>query len=91
MQRFTLLPDGETLKAMSLGFEDVMADIIWLQAIQAIGERCVSDDAGQWIYRAMDIVTTLDSDSLKRMRQEGQRSAPSWSCLKRAIPSSKRA
>src|SRR5688500_16915595 len=33
MQRFTLLPDGETLKAMSLGFKDVMADIIWLQAI----------------------------------------------------------
>lgn len=61
MQRFTLLPDGETLKAMSLGFKDVVADIIWLQAIQAIGERRVSDDAGQWIYRAMDIVTTLDT------------------------------
>jgi hypothetical protein len=61
LQRFTLLPDGETLKVMSLGFKDVMADVIWLQAIQAIGERRVSDEAGQWIYRAMDIVTTLDT------------------------------
>ena len=41
MQRFTLLPDGETLKAMSLSFKAVVADIIWLQAIQTIGERRV--------------------------------------------------
>ena len=60
LQRFTLLPEGETLKVMSLGFKEVVADVIWLQAIQAIGERRVSDEAGRWIYRAMDIVTTLD-------------------------------
>ena len=60
LQRFTLLPDGETLTVMSLGFKEVVADVIWLQAIQAIGERQVSDEAGHWIYRAMDIVTTLD-------------------------------
>lgn len=60
LQRFALLPDGSTLKAMSLGFKNVVADLLWIQAIQAIGERQVSDEAGRWIYRAMDIVTTLD-------------------------------
>ncbi len=60
LQRFTLLPESTTLKAMSLGYKDVVADLLWLQAIQAIGERRVSEEAGHWIYRAMDIVTTLD-------------------------------
>jgi hypothetical protein len=60
LQRFALLPDGTTLKVMSLGFRDVVADLLWIQAIQAIGERRVSEEAGKWIYRAVDIVTTLD-------------------------------
>jgi hypothetical protein len=71
LKRFTLLPDGETLKVMSLGFKDVIADVIWLQAIQAIGERRVSDEAGQWIYRAMDIVTTLDTKFIEAYEAGG--------------------
>jgi hypothetical protein len=71
LQRFTLLPDGETLKVMSLGFKDVVADVMWLQAIQAIGERRVSDEAGQWIYRAMDIVTTLDTQFVEAYEAGG--------------------
>jgi hypothetical protein len=60
LQRFALLPDGATLKVMSLGFNDALADLLWLQAVQAIGEHRVSEEAGKWIYRAMDVVTTLD-------------------------------
>jgi hypothetical protein len=60
LQRFALLPDGALLKAMSLGFRNVVADLLWLQAVQAIGERKVTQEAGKWIYRAMDLITTLD-------------------------------
>ncbi len=60
LQRFSLLPDGQILRVMSLGFKELVADVLWLQAVQAIGERKVTDEAGSWIYRAMDLVTTLD-------------------------------
>lgn len=59
-QRFMYLPQGEVLKAASLGYHDLASDFLWLQAVQAMGERKVSEEAGHWIYRALDIVTTLD-------------------------------
>lgn len=60
LQRFALLPDGNVLKAMSLGFRNVAADLLWLEAVQAIGDRKVTQEAGKWIYRAVDLITTLD-------------------------------
>jgi tetratricopeptide (TPR) repeat protein len=60
LQRFMYLPQGEYLKAAVLGYEDFVADFLWLQAIQAMGERKVTDEAGQWIYHAFDVITTLD-------------------------------
>jgi tetratricopeptide (TPR) repeat protein len=60
IQQFMFLPQAEVLKAVSLGYHSVAADFLWLQAIQAMGERKVSEEAGRWIYRAIDIVTTLD-------------------------------
>lgn len=60
LQRFALLPDGSTLRTMTLGFQNVIADFLWLRSVQAIGDRQVSKEAGMWIFRAIDIVTTLD-------------------------------
>lgn len=60
LQRFMYLPQGEYLKAAVLGYEHLVADVLWLQAIQAMGERKVTDEAGQWIYHALDVITTLD-------------------------------
>lgn len=59
-QRFAYLPDGEYLKLGLLGYQRVGADLLWLQVIQAMGERTVSVEAGRWIYRALDVLTTLD-------------------------------
>jgi hypothetical protein len=60
LQRFMYLPQGAYLKAAVLGYEHFVADVLWLQAIQAMGERKVTDEAGQWIYHALDVITTLD-------------------------------
>ncbi|MDN5940308.1 MAG: hypothetical protein L0H94_00375 [Nitrospira sp.] len=60
LQQLSYLPDGNVLKVASLGYREVVADFLWLQAIQAMGEKRVSKEAGQWIYRALDVVTTLD-------------------------------
>lgn len=59
-QRFSYLPDGDVLRRAVLGYREVASDLLWLQVIQEMGERKVSQEAGQWIYRALDVVTTLD-------------------------------
>ncbi len=54
------LLDGEALKIASVGYEHVVADLVWLRAIQVWGDRQVTQDDYNWTYRALDIVTTLD-------------------------------
>ncbi|OLD37934.1 MAG: hypothetical protein AUI21_07980 [Nitrospirae bacterium 13_1_40CM_2_62_10] len=60
LQRFMYLPQGEYLRVAVLGYEHVVADLLWIQVIQAMGERKVTEEAGHWIYRALDVITTLD-------------------------------
>jgi len=60
LQRFMYLPKGEYLRVVVLEYEQVVADFLWIQAIQAMGERKVTEEAGHWIYRALDVITTLD-------------------------------
>ncbi|SLM46430.1 conserved protein of unknown function [Nitrospira japonica] len=59
-QRLRFLPDGHFLRTASLGYRELTADVLWLQAIQVMGERKVSPEAGRWIYRLLDVVTTID-------------------------------
>src|SRR2546421_9167342 len=59
-QRFMYLPQGEHLKIAVMGYQHVVADLLWIQVIQAMGERQVTEEAGHWIYRALDVITTLD-------------------------------
>lgn len=54
------LPDGQYLRIASLGYRELAADLLWLQAIQVMGERDLLEEAGHWLYRALDIITTLD-------------------------------
>src|SRR5713101_9985186 len=60
LQRFMYLPQGKYLRVAVLGYEQVAADLLWIQAIQAMGERKVSEEAGHWIAQALDVITTLD-------------------------------
>ncbi len=60
LQQLTYLPSGDYLRVASLGFRELAADILWLQAIQMIGEQKLSEDDGHWLYHAVDRITTLD-------------------------------
>jgi tetratricopeptide (TPR) repeat protein len=57
---FSALPQGELLKSFSLGYFSVIADLLWLEVVQAIGEKQISDSGYQGIYHAVDVVTSLD-------------------------------
>ena len=60
IEEFVTLPRGEYLKPAVLGYEQLVADIIWLKAIQVIGEDTVTPGGYDWVYHALDVVTTLD-------------------------------
>ena len=54
------LPQGEYLKPALLGYHHLGADILWLRLLQVIGKKRNSEDEYEWIYHALDVVTTLD-------------------------------
>lgn len=57
---FMRLPDAGQLKVASLGYESLVADMLWLKTVQHMGERTISGEGYDWIYKALDTVTTLD-------------------------------
>src|SRR2546427_12958146 len=59
-QRFMYLPQGEHLKIAAFGYQHVGADLLWIQGIQALGERQVTEEPGPWICPALDCITPLD-------------------------------
>lgn len=60
LQGFLYLPQGEYLRIAVLGYEQVVADFLWIQAIQAMAGSKVSKEAGAWLSHALDVITTLD-------------------------------
>ena len=60
LQRFMYVPQGEYLRIAVLEYRQVVADLLWIQVVQAMGERRVSEEAGRWIAHALDVITTLD-------------------------------
>lgn len=54
------LPEGKYLKPAVLGYPHLAADILWLRTIQVIGKRGTTPQEYEWIYHAMDVLTTLD-------------------------------
>ncbi|MBH0179756.1 MAG: hypothetical protein HP491_18320 [Nitrospira sp.] len=54
------LPKGEYVKPALLGYHHLAADMFWLRLLQVIGEKRNSADEYEWIYHALDVITTLD-------------------------------
>jgi hypothetical protein len=54
------LPKGEYLKTALLGYHHVGADVLWLRLVQVLGNKRNSADEYEWMYHALDVITTLD-------------------------------
>lgn len=54
------LPKGEYLKPALLGYHHVGADLLWLRLLQVVGKKRNSADEYEWMYHALDVITTLD-------------------------------
>ena len=54
------LPNGQYLKPASLGYQHFVSRLLWLQLIQVLGKKRNTADEYEWIYHALDVITTLD-------------------------------
>jgi hypothetical protein len=60
LEQLRLLPKGEILRPTLLGFYHLGADVLWLRVVQVLGDRVVRDKDYEWLYHALDVITTLD-------------------------------
>jgi hypothetical protein len=54
------LPRAEYLRPMSLGWQNVLADVIWFRTISYFGEHYRSDRTYPWLAQMCELVTDLD-------------------------------
>lgn len=55
-----LLPNGDLVKPMVLGYHHVAADLLWLNMVQVLGEREIRHADYEWLFHALKVATTLD-------------------------------
>lgn len=60
LEQLRLLPRGEVMKPALLGYHQLGADLLWLRVVQVLGDRVVRDKDYEWLYHALDVITTLD-------------------------------
>jgi hypothetical protein len=54
------VPRAELARATALGFDGVIADYYWLQAVQVVGREAVPEGKAGVLAALIDVVTTLD-------------------------------
>lgn len=60
LESLRMLPGGEILRPALLGFHHLGADLIWLRIVQVLGEQVITAQDYEWLFHALDVVTTLD-------------------------------
>ena len=59
-EQFLYLPSGRHTKALTLGFSNLAADVLWVRAVSYFGGHILTDTEYPWLYRILVQVTTLD-------------------------------
>lgn len=54
------LPRAEYLRPMALGWQNVLADVLWFHTISYFGEHFRSDRTYPWLAQMCDLITELD-------------------------------
>jgi len=54
------LPDASRLRPLALGYDNVLADVVWFRTIDYFGAHYASDKAYPWLAAMCDLVTDLD-------------------------------
>jgi hypothetical protein len=54
------LPKAESVKSISLGYQNVLAQLLWFYTQNYFGKHYRSDQRYTWLYYMCDLITTLD-------------------------------
>jgi hypothetical protein len=60
VEQFIYLPSGRHTKALTLGFSNLAADVLWVRAVSYFGGHMLTETDYPWLYRILIQVTTLD-------------------------------
>lgn len=59
-QELLYLPSGKYLKVVVIGFDNLIADLLWLRGIQYFGGHFTTDRNYAMLGRIFEVVTTLE-------------------------------
>lgn len=59
-ERLVYLPDAARLRPLALGYDNVLANLLWFRTISYFGAHVESDRAYPWLAAMCDLVTDLD-------------------------------
>ena len=60
VESFLYLPSGTFLKGAALGYDEMLADLLWIKAVGYFGGHTRTDRNYTWLAHLLDVVTTLD-------------------------------
>jgi hypothetical protein len=67
----TLYLSSSTLKRLSFGYKELLADIYWMRAIQYFGSKGLTERRPDFLYHYFDIITDLDPKFVNAYRYGG--------------------
>ena len=71
-EKLIYIPTGRFIRMAALGFDVVLADVLWARAVVYFGGHFLEGDKDyRWLYRILDAVTTLDPKNILAYRFGG--------------------
>jgi tetratricopeptide (TPR) repeat protein len=70
-EKLVYIPETRFLRAASLGFHAVLADVFWARTVVYFGGHFLTDQDYRWLYRILDATTTLDPKNILAYRFGG--------------------
>ena len=70
-EELSRVPEARYLKPVLLGYDAVASDVLWLRAVQVLGQKQVSYDDFEWLYHVLDVMTSLDPHYTEAYRAGG--------------------
>jgi tetratricopeptide (TPR) repeat protein len=60
VEELMYFPSGQFMEAVTVGYDNLAADLVWLRAMQYYGEHRLSDLKYQYLDHIFDVLTSLD-------------------------------
>jgi tetratricopeptide (TPR) repeat protein len=70
-EKLIYIPTSRFLRTAALGFDAVLADLLWMRAVVYFGGHFLTDKDYRWLYHILDAVTTLDPKNILAYRFGG--------------------